>query len=78
MNMFLWHSRKKKTPPKPDEFWLSQDNFRDYESMPGFVGYYGVPSFFYRENVLEQTKNEENFIGLHAVQLSACSREVLP
>ncbi|WP_312942626.1 hypothetical protein [Oscillibacter sp.] len=59
--MFLWHSGKKKTPPKSDEFWLSKGNFRDYEAMPGFVGYYGIPSFFYEEPVLEQTENGEKF-----------------
>lgn len=69
--MFLWHSRKKKTSPKPDEFWLLQGNFRDYEAMPGFVGYYGIPSFFYGETVPEQTENGEKF---HRVARSTIKR----
>lgn len=69
--MFLSHSKKKKTSPKPGEFWLSQGDFRDYEAMPGFVGYYGIPSFFYGENVPEQMENEEKF---HQVARSTIKR----
>lgn len=61
MNMFLWHSKKRGISPKPGEFRLSQGNFRDDEAMPGFVSYYGIPSFFYRENTPEQIENEEKF-----------------
>ena len=71
MNMFLWHSRKKKTHPKADKFWLSQGNFRDYEAMPGFVGYFGIPSFFYWEPVPEQAENGEKF---HRVARSTIKR----
>ena len=71
MNMFLWHSKKKGTSPKPDEFRLSQGDFRDYEAMPGFVSYYGIPPFFYRENVPEQIENEEKF---HRVARSTIKR----
>ncbi len=69
--MFLWHSKKKGSSPKPDEFRLSQGDFRDYEAMPGFVSYYGIPSFFYRENVPEQIENEEKF---HRVARSTIKR----
>ncbi|GEM_PF-4025569 len=69
--MFLWHSKKEGTSPKPDEFRLSQGDFRDDEAMPGFVSYYGIPSFFYRENIPEQIENEEKF---HRVARSTIKR----
>ncbi|WP_369281982.1 hypothetical protein [Oscillibacter sp. GMB15532] len=59
--MFLRRGKEKKNSPNPDEFWLSQGDFRISEALPEFVRYYGIPTFFYEKNVSEQEKNEEKF-----------------